>query len=285
MVAWRIQKVADEGMSSPYYARIWSGIAELRDSVLSAIVDSRILEAERYKFDEKWDPVLRDLDSARNIARNIPALITAHRVSVETGRIIRFQRNAFEISESIGEPLRSDFGHFLTVCARAAKDTQNVVKYFGPDIGFLFASERKFSAGVTKLESYGHKALTQFLRMTRKTWSEELRERRRVLEHTGWRLPDINYKKVGDSKISMIEPELDGTPVSRYVLETFNRLASFVENMVVYSFQCALKTMGVGIAEIPVGERPTDYPKRFMLWHPIMNKSEWVLSYSEDNFL
>jgi len=52
-----------------------------------------------------------------------------------------------------------------------------------------------------------------------------------------------------------------------------------------YSFHCALKTMGVGISEIPAGERSTDCPKRFMLWHPIMNKPEWILSYSEDNFL
>ena len=82
----------------------------------------------------------------------------------------------------------------------------------------------------------------------------------------------------------MYEPSVDGTTVSAYTSGMFNSVASFVENVVVYSFQVAVKPE-LGIAEIPKERRPSDFPKCFSLWHPIMATPEWSLIYSEDDFL
>ena len=82
----------------------------------------------------------------------------------------------------------------------------------------------------------------------------------------------------------MLEPVVAGRLVSVYAKETFNALTSFVENIVVYSFQVALKPE-LGIFEIPAAKRDPMNVKRFELWHPIMGGPEWNLYYSENDFL
>ena len=227
MSAWRIEKVADEGSSSPYYARLWAGIPELRDAVLNARVDSRQLEAARYQFDEQYEPVLRSLDSARKTTRNVRDILKGHRQKLEDGGIVRFQRNAFEISESISDLLRDHFAQFLNNVVRALKGSQEVVKYFGVEIGCLFTKDQNFVQGIAQLKQNGQSRLADFLSETRSRWSANLIQRRHDLEHKGWTLPNTDYRVTSDGKVEMHEPQVDGQVVSAYTHEMFNRVTSF----------------------------------------------------------
>lgn len=56
--SWIVQKVADEGSSSPLMARLMIGMLRLRDAVLDA--------GERVSFDTQYDFVLKSLFSARD---------------------------------------------------------------------------------------------------------------------------------------------------------------------------------------------------------------------------
>ena len=81
----------------------------------------------------------------------------------------------------------------------------------------------------------------------------------------------------------MEEPTLDGLGIAEYSATMFNNVASFIENISVYSFQTVLET-SIGIAEIPADERKPIFPKRFTLWIPGRDFCEWSLAYSEEKF-
>lgn len=284
MHAWQLQKVADEGTSSVFYARLWAGVCELRDAALMANVTPDNLDAARREFDEYYDPVLRSLTSARKAVRGICASIEEHQRKLATVEIVRFQPNAYEISECIDDPLRDHIAQILSHGVRALKGTQKVTSFFGVEIGCLFTKEPSFLKGVDELRSRGAGDLADFLVETRERWSEAFIRKRDQLEHEGWLLPVVGYRLRPDRTVEMREPEVDGLPVSRYGRQMFNCLASFFENVTVHAFRTALKPC-MGIREIPKDQQPSSFPRRFDTWHPIMGTPEWSLHYSEDNFL
>ena len=59
---FRIQKIADEGSSEPYIARLWLGIFELRDFALKEKLCSNDIETARIDFDGVYHPILKEMD-------------------------------------------------------------------------------------------------------------------------------------------------------------------------------------------------------------------------------
>ena len=69
---WQIQKVADEGTSEPYVARLWSGALELRDLLLRQQAESdHDFEIRGKHFDDRYQPVLDALGAARKHAARV----------------------------------------------------------------------------------------------------------------------------------------------------------------------------------------------------------------------
>lgn len=63
---YRVQKVSDEGSSSPFIARIFMSMHEYQDLFLSANLQGRELFEAREKFDKKFRPMYEAAQAARD---------------------------------------------------------------------------------------------------------------------------------------------------------------------------------------------------------------------------
>lgn len=283
---WQIQKVADEGTSEPYVARLWSGAIELRDLLLRhQAASDRDLEIRRRHFDDRYRPLLDALGAARKHAARVRELIATHTAKVSTGAIVSRQRNALQIDETIHIELQEEVAAFLSSSARATKSVQVLTGYLGLEIGFLFQQPQKFAAVLERLQATGDVELAEYLQLTRTGWSELLIERRHALEHQGWRLPDMRYIEQPDGMVRAVEPDVDGLPVSEFVARMTNHLLGFVEDLIALAVQRGIADIG-DLIDIPPGERDEAHVKRFRFGVPALQPTErfWRLQYSTKGF-
>jgi hypothetical protein len=132
---WTIQKVADEGSSSPFMARLMIGVLRLRDNVFDP--------TNRDDFDKPYDFVLKSLFSARDAMRQMTTLWKEHERKVAAGEIARVERTSIHVDESVDRELGQEAEAFINAAARAVKKgMQDVATVFGVNIGFLFRSRQ-----------------------------------------------------------------------------------------------------------------------------------------------
>jgi hypothetical protein len=248
-----VQKLADEGASSPFMARIMMGVMRLRDAVFPE-------PASREEFDKLYEYVTSALFNARDASQKIGELWEGHARKVTTGEIVRHQGQHIHIAENIDRDLRTEVESFLNAATRAFKTgMQNLGKELGVDVGFLFQQQGTFEKGLAALKQ-NDPDLAEYLRETR-VWSEPLMESRIDLEHGTWVLPRIAYRPVGGG-MEVGEPLVAGKPVSEFVSFSFDRLTCFVEEFTCHCLQRRMPA-GITITEIALAERPAEAPERF----------------------
>ena len=77
----------------------------------------------------------------------------------------------------------------------------------------------------------------------------------------GWNLSNVKYT-FSDGVVSMVEPLIEGKPVSEYVARVFSILALAIEEVIMYGFQRSL--MGpIAIVETPLEQRNPINAQRF----------------------
>jgi len=286
-MTFMLQKVSDEGTSDPFYARLWFGIFQLRDTTLQFGKTQDELEKACQSFDQLYKPILEATSAARTSTKEVQRLISDHRAKLSQGTIIRLQSNTFELSESIDKPLRDKLADFLVNGVIALKGIQTVVQPFDIDIGCLYQKPNKFEQGIADLRATGHPLLAEYLVGARKAWTEQFIERRNSLEHGGWTLSRVEYTFRSADSAEMNEPQVDKLSISSYCATMLNRVMGFVENIIVYAFRHVLKTsmMPLVIVEIPVPQRERSNPQRFRL--DIKNPAvvEWDIKFSETDFV
>ena len=283
---WQVRKLADEGTSEPYIARLWVGAFELRDMLLQHLARGHSdFETRRTHFDERYQPVLNALDSARKHARAIQALLSEHKMKVSSGAIVTRQQNAIEINETITLKLQEQMAAFLSASVRAAKLVQVLLLYFDLNIGFLFQQQPKFAAASESLRAAGDSDLAGYLERTRSGWLEALTKRRHALEHKGWCVPDVHYIAQSDGSVLVVEPDIDCRPISEFVSTTIDRLLGFIEDMLAVAVQRGIKDIG-DLIDIPKEKRDPANAKRFRLGIPALQPGErfWRLRYTDYGF-
>ena len=72
---FRIQKIADEDPSDPFYARLWIGILDLREKALRCQCKPEDFEQARVKLDDSYDPVFKALGASRTAMNNIQHVV------------------------------------------------------------------------------------------------------------------------------------------------------------------------------------------------------------------
>jgi hypothetical protein len=264
-----LQKVFEEGLTSPYRARIWNGMMELRNGIISDPLTVR-------RFDDRYEPVLKTLDKARESAREIHALVADHRKALKAqGAVVVGPNDQITVNIAVNPTLDRRFDSFTVFAHRAIKLTQDVLKdVAGLNIGFLFQSAQKFTCGVNAIRTF-HPDLAKYLEMARQTLTEPLVQLRNEIEHKGWTMPGIQYR-VHNGILELGEVNIRDMPFTAYVTHVLNRAIRFVEDLTAYS----LKTLMIGpraIIELPEVQRASANPKRFALameddyrtWHLI----------------
>lgn len=269
------QKLADEGSSSPFWARLFLGILRLADVVFSDA-------GKREEFHKITDLLINELLNTRSAAGEINKLWSEHARKITQGEIVRVEASMLHISENIDAELRRQTESFLNTATRALKGSmQDVATFFGVNIGFLFQKQNLFVQAVEQLATTDA-ALAEYLRQTRTYWSEILLTSRIALEHDRWMLPRVAYSRHAGGACA-IEPQIAGQPVSQFANFMLNRLFCFVEEV---SAHCLEKCMpqGVTITEIPLSNRAAEKPERFQVTLTPGGMPVWSISYHQTTF-
>ena len=249
---WIVSKIADEGSSTPFIARLFMEVMQFRDD---AFAD----EKEKDTFDKSYESTLAALSDARTTAKEIHELVNNHKEKVSTGEAAHVAGRAIHV-DGIDKDLRKHIADFTTAAGRSLKQgMQSVAKILGIDIGFLFKDQNAFEKGWAQL-SKSQPELADYLKEAR-SWAEKLNLLRNKIEPEGWLLPRVGYREIG-GKIEMLEPEIDGVTVSHFVRETLDRLCCFVEEVTVFGLRTRMDPE-ISVMEIPLSQRDPSAPERF----------------------
>jgi hypothetical protein len=269
-----VQKLADEGSSSPFMARLFIGNLRLRDAVFPD-------PAKRQDFDKAYEFVLMTLLNTRRTAQDIKKLFDEHAQKVANGEVARVQGQTLYIDENIDKELRKQMEDFLNSAIRILKyGMQDVTKTLQVNIGFLFKKPGTFASGVTALQ-VSDADLAEYLQQTRQ-WSERLVECRNAMEHTASVLPRVKYSQTS-VRARAEEPHISGQPVSEFAEFMIDRLACFVEEVTAHCLQKYLPA-SLALTELPLPQREPEMPERFRLTLRNGGKPVWVIAYHQSTF-
>jgi hypothetical protein len=269
-----IQKIMDEGTSTPFIARCTLGLLRIRENVLRA-------GSERDAFDKIFQSTLSSVTSARSACREIERLWTDHAQRVASGEIAKINGGNIQILESVDKKLGTEFETFLNASARAIKTgVQGLGSQLGVDIGFLFKKEAAFKSGIERLRKVDP-ALADYLEECR-SWTERLLLMRNDLEHELWNLPRVTYA-IQNGTVAANEPKIEGEPVSQVTKFLFDRLSCFFEEMIAHMLQRKLPE-GMTLTELSRTSRTPAAPERFRITLATGGEAPWKIKYHNDKF-
>jgi hypothetical protein len=270
-----IKKVADEGSTSPFMARLMLGMFFLRDL---AFPDP----ATRNDFDKAYEIALTTLFAARTEMQEVVRIWPAHTARIASGDAAQVRGPHIHVSETIDRELKQHCDAFLTAATRALKQgMQGVASTLGMNVGFLFQKPAHFERELATLRAHDQ-TLGDYLLDTRTMWSERLVNARNDVEHNGWTLPDVVYKRAGE-RVEAIEPLVAGMPVTQFVADAFDRLACFVEELSVYGFKRRFPPQVV-LTELPLADRDPEKPERFRVTIATGGRPPWTLAFHVSRF-
>lgn len=269
-----VQKMADEGSSSPFMARLYIGIFKLRDVIYPD-------HAMREIFDRPYSLVMETILNTRSTSKHINQLVADHFNRLENGEIGQVSGHSIQIEKPIDKELRKEVESFLNSAVRALKQgMQEVTKNLEYDIGFLFKRQNAFENGITKLGK-DDPYLATYLREARQ-WSERLIGSRNAIEHDGWILPRIKYTEIS-GVIRADEPEISGQKVSDFVMFITDRLICFIEEVTAHCLKANMPA-GFSVKEIPLPQRESEIPLRFQLTLIAGELDIWNITYTRSSF-
>jgi len=269
-----IQKLAGEGSSSTFMARLFIGILRLRDVVF-------LDHNKRNIFDKPYQLVIEHILNARSTSQKIIHLIADHLSKLANGEVGQLRGLTIHIEKPIDKELRKEVETFLNNAVRVLKQgMQEVIKALGMDISFLFKKEGAFEKGVSMLEK-DDPYLAAYLRDARK-WSQRLISSRNAMEHEGWMLPKVKYNEFSGI-IGADEPEILGQKVSDFVGVIMDRLTCFVEEVTMHCLKMRMPP-GISLTEVPLAQREPDMPQRFKVTLTDSGIRVWNIAYHERSF-
>jgi hypothetical protein len=267
-----VQKLADEGASSPFMARLFYGVLKLSDTLSGS---------EKQAFETAYEPLIKTLLEIRTTAKELAGLYTDHAKKIADRSIVEMGEATVHITENVDRPLRKKVDEFLTTATRSCNDKmQRVTNTLGVNIGFLYGKSGNFERGVASLADVDA-SLAAYLREARR-WGEMLVDARNGLEHGGWQLPRVTYT-VDGSTVTVSEPIIKGQPVTAFVDGMTDRLMCFVEDVAIHCIQRHMP-IGLSMTEIPLPLRATEMPVRFQPTLANGGMPLWQITYHASTF-
>ena len=272
--SWTVKKMADEGTSSPFMARLFLNILHLRKSALET-------EADIESFEKPYELVLISSITLRDLAREIVELLANHRSKILQGVGVRIDGRTIHVDEPIDRELRRLVESFLNSSNRVMiTGMKEAAKALHVDIGFFFKTESTFLNGVASLDA-NDPSLAKYCRKAR-LWSDMLNTVRNDMEHNFWSVPQVQYR-IEQGRVAVLEPEITGQIVSDFARFLTDRILCFVEEICVHGIQRRLPD-GVSITEIPLAERSMERPERFSLCTSGGGMPLWRIVYHDTPF-
>jgi hypothetical protein len=236
---FEVRQIGSEGLREPFIARAFFGLIEMATSILSP--------EEKRAFDERIGGTLNAALELRKSLLSILELIAGHKDALRKGTIVRKAQQVPVLSERIDSPLRSYVVHFIDMAHAIIKSLPIAMRYFAIDIEYLTDREQRFAKGCERGESK-QPQLATYLRKLRPFFLD-IDERVKKVRVEGWNLSNVNYT-FKDGAVSMIEPMINGEPVSDYVQRAFSTVVLAIEELIMHGLQMSVKG-NMAIVEIP----------------------------------
>lgn len=272
--SWTVTKMADEGTASPFMARLFLNILDLRKSALETKAD---IDA----FEKPYELVLMSSITVRDLAREIGELLTDHRSKIERGVGVRIDGRTVHVDEPIDKELRRLVESFLNSSNRVMlTGMKEAAKALHLDIVFFFKKESTFLNGVAALDGTDPD-LAAYCRKAR-IWSDMLNTVRNEMEHNFWSVSRVQYR-IEQGRIAVLEPEIVGRTVSDFTKFVTDRMLCFVEEICVHGLQRRMPD-SISVTEIPLMQRPAERAERFRLCTAGGGMPLWKIAYHETTF-
>jgi hypothetical protein len=273
---WVVEKAGDEGTASPFVARLFLGVLNLRNQ---AHLGKELHE----KFDKAYEGVMTGIQNIRVESKQLIEMYSSHRQRVERGEGVKVAGATIQVEEPIYREFRKQVESVIGTAGRVCKDRmQEALRTLGLEIGFLFRQQDTFEKEIAKLKPQNPE-FADYLTQTRAKWSERLVLQRNAIEHQGWPLPRVQYVQEQSGKVRVAEPLIDGQPVTDFIAFMVDRVCCFVEEMSAYALQAKMPN-GLSISEIPIAERKEEIKERFQLALVGGGMPIWMLSYHDSKF-
>jgi hypothetical protein len=272
--SWTVTKMTDEGTASPFMARLFLNVLDLRKSALHT-------KEEIDAFEKPYELVLMSSITVRDLALGIERLITGHRSKVARGAGVRIEGRTIHVDEPIDKELRRLVEAHLNSSNRVMlQGMKEVAKALQLDIVFFFKKESTFLNGVAALDATDPD-LANYCRKAR-IWADMLNTLRNEMEHNFWSVPKVQYR-IERGSVEVLEPEVMGRPVSDFVKLITDRMLCFVEDICVHGIQTRMPE-SVSVTEVPLIQRPAERPKRFTICTAGGGMPLWKIVYHESKF-
>lgn len=258
-MAFQVRKIADVGSSTPWIARLWVGMAQIRDQVLE--------ETQRTKFDNKYMPILENLFECYDAMNSLNKVISEHLAKVESQQIFKFQHNNnFNITETIDFRINQLLKDFFIKGNIAMNHLFPLSKFMGCNISFLRKKkDKEFERGAKKLVSHlpASRSLVDMLRKDRKAWHKYFVGLRDAFEHDTIGSLTVRYSgKPGNVRAYL--PTIDNTQLCDLTSKMWGNLFEFVEDVVVFLFSLRV-TPPLKVAVIPEERRNPSMPIKYVV--------------------
>jgi hypothetical protein len=246
-----VQKLADEGTGTPFVARIFYGQMKLAEALRAP---------DQEAFLKVHKPLMTTVMEIRDAAKDIARAWKDYSRRIDEGSIIERRNGHIHVTENIDRQLGRLVSDFLTGATRSLKDRmQQVTRALGLNIGCLYQEPVKFERGLAELERTDP-PLAAYIRQAR-TWSHLLVTTRNNLDHGDWELSRAIVDEV-NGRVTVAEPSIEGTPVTRWVGDMTDRILCFIEDIVAHGIQKKMP-QGITLTEVPIAERPPELALRF----------------------
>ncbi len=285
MPIYQVKKISDEGTSSPFIARFFVGIIELRDQLFLMEIPPGEQDSVRNRFDDKYKPLLEAAQAVRDAALEVKTIIGIHLDAIRTGEIVHFRPNQYDILKTIDIPLGQAVDKLIDQSIVATKAClQSILRDpLALELGFFFQADQEFNAQIEKLRTSGDGLFAKYLEDVRSKWHAGLQNLRVQHEHKGWSLEMITYYLAAPNKVEMKLPNVQGVPVDIFAISTANRVLLSIENIMVFAMQrhCSLPIYAI---EIPMEQRDPSNIQRFRIAPGGLDSSPpWSIVYKEEN--
>ncbi|HSY66706.1 MAG TPA: DUF6602 domain-containing protein [Terriglobales bacterium] len=248
---FEVRETGMEGTAEPFIARVFLGLIEMAASIFSP--------QDKNTFDQRFTGTLNPALELRRALVSVGELVSGHKEALQKGTIVRKAQVDPLLSERIDNPLRSHTVHFLEMADAIIKNLPSAMKFFVINIDHMADREQRFAKDCERNEAK-HPELVAYLRKLRPSLLD-IDEQFRKMRVEGWNLSNVKYT-FSNGVVSMVEPLIEGKPVSEYVARVFSILALAIEEVIMYGFQRSL--MGpIAIVETPLEQRNPINAQRF----------------------
>ncbi len=258
-MVFQVRKVADIGSSTPWIARLWIGMAKIRDALLD--------EREHTKFDNRYGPVLDNCFECYDAMNNLTNMITDHLAKVDSQQIFKFQLNGnFTITETIDFQINQLLKDFFIKGNIAIAHLFSLSKFMGCNISFIRKkkdAEFEKAAKKTMARNPTTKPLIDMLRKDRTAWFKYFTGLRDAFEHET--LPPLSVQYSGElGKMRAHLPTIDNVHLTDLTSKVWKNLFEFIEDVVVLLFSLRLSPP-LKVVVIPEERRDQAMPIKYVL--------------------